>query len=207
MNLHNIMKNCTRCKKTHDDQKYKMCYKCRYEANDYYFLTKESRKEERKKASKKYNDNNKEKIKQRSKQYRVLNKEKIAKYEASEKRKDWCKRWIKDKKINDPSLFLLYAAKKRAKNSNIIFNITKDDILEVYPLDNKCPMLGIELLPNDRYSSDNSPTLDRIIPKNGYVKGNILVISSRANRIKNDATIEELENILLFLRKNANLIS
>ena len=170
-------------------------------------MTKESRKEERKKASKKYNDNNKEKIKQRSKQYRVLNKEKIAKYEASEKRKDWCKRWIKDKKINDPSLFLLYAAKKRAKNSNIIFNITKDDILEVYPLDNKCPMLGIELLPNDRYSSDNSPTLDRIIPKNGYVKGNILVISSRANRIKNDATIEELENILLFLRKNANLIS
>lgn len=45
---------------------------------------------------------------------------------------------------------------------------------------------------------DNSPTLDRIIPELGYVKNNIIVISFRANRIKCNATIDELKKITNF---------
>jgi hypothetical protein len=33
--------------------------------------------------------------------------------------------------------------------------------------------------------------LDRIIPEEGYVAGNVNVVSYRANRIKNDGTAEE----------------
>jgi hypothetical protein len=47
---------------------------------------------------------------------------------------------------------------------------------------------------------DNSPSLDRIVPEKGYVRDNVLVVSYRANRIKNDATISELQQIAAFYK-------
>lgn len=44
----------------------------------------------------------------------------------------------------------------------------------------------------------NSPSLDRIEPDLGYVAGNAIVISNRANRLKSDATIDELRAIASF---------
>lgn len=49
-----------------------------------------------------------------------------------------------------------------------------------------------------RGGGDNSPTLDKIEPALGYVPGNIIVISGRANRLKADATIDELRAIASF---------
>ena len=43
-----------------------------------------------------------------------------------------------------------------------------------------------------------SPSLDRIIPEKGYVKGNIIVVSLKANTMKNNATIEEIKNLYDF---------
>jgi len=48
---------------------------------------------------------------------------------------------------------------------------------------------------------DNSPSLDKLIPELGYVKGNITVMSVRANRIKNDATRQEIELLLHWMNK------
>ena len=50
----------------------------------------------------------------------------------------------------------------------------------------------------------NSPSLDRIRLELGYVKGNVRVISGRANLLKNDATIEELEAVLGDMKGVAN---
>ncbi len=47
----------------------------------------------------------------------------------------------------------------------------------------------------------NSPSFDRIIPTRGYTKGNVIIISNRANRIKSDATVEELERVASFYRQ------
>lgn len=60
--------------------------------------------------------------------------------------------------------------------------------------------MGIPLysMTGTRGGGPNSPTLDRIRPDLGYVKGNVIVISGRANRIKSDATIEELRDIASF---------
>ena len=77
------------------------------------------------------------------------------------------------------------------------FSISFGDL--VFPT--HCPILGIEL---DYFSQDgrqeNSPSFDRIDPLKGYIKGNVAVISWRANRIKNDGTAEEHEKIAKFMR-------
>ena len=60
------------------------------------------------------------------------------------------------------------------------------------PLIETCPVLGIPLYSDGR-DNQNAPSLDRFIPSLGYVKGNVFVISRRANVLKGDATIEEVK--------------
>lgn len=64
-----------------------------------------------------------------------------------------------------------------------------------------CPILGIELDYFADSRSENSPSFDRIDSTRGYVKGNVIIVSWRANRIKNDGTSEEHEKIASFLKK------
>ena len=61
----------------------------------------------------------------------------------------------------------------------------------------KCPILGITLKRSTKLQGplDDSPSLDKIIPEKGYVKGNVIVISQLANRIKNDGTFEEINKV------------
>jgi hypothetical protein len=55
-----------------------------------------------------------------------------------------------------------------------------------------CPILGIELNYEKRKGrADDSPSFDQIRPGKGYVKGNVQIISLRANRIKNNGTARE----------------
>lgn len=85
--------------------------------------------------------------------------------------------------------------KKRAKLKGLDFNLTLDDIPQI---PKKCPVLGIPIIENkgSHQPTDNSPSVDRIDSTKGYIKGNIRIISNRANRIKADATIEELRKVL-----------
>lgn len=85
---------------------------------------------------------------------------------------------------------LVERAKARARVKNIPFDITKDDII----IPETCPILGIPLYRNvgGKSHSPNSYSLDKINPLLGYVKGNIWVISYKANTMKNNATREEL---------------
>lgn len=96
-----------------------------------------------------------------------------------------------------PELKLLYSARARSKKHSIPFNISIDDI----SIPEVCPILGIKLEKGDSgYCSPGSPTIDRFIPELGYVKNNITVISHRANTIKSNATIEEIEKILAWMK-------
>jgi len=58
--------------------------------------------------------------------------------------------------------------------------------------------LGIPLKIGNGKRTDGSATLDRVLPDLGYVPGNVIVISFRANRIKNDATLDELRLLVEF---------
>jgi len=80
-------------------------------------------------------------------------------------------------------------AKVRAKKKGIEFNIELDDVV----IPERCPMLRIPLRESAKKLDDNSPTLDRRDGTKGYVKGNIRVISYKANRSKSNLTLEEMK--------------
>lgn len=90
-----------------------------------------------------------------------------------------------------PEKRILYGARTRAKKQSLECNLTYEDI----KIPDKCPILGIPIFttwtgkcgPNY-----NSPTIDRLDNTKGYTRDNINIISWRANRIKKDATLEEL---------------
>jgi len=94
---------------------------------------------------------------------------------------------------------LIRAAKHRAKIKNIPFDITWED-LELIEV---CPVLGIPIF-SESLNNPNAPSIDRFIPKLGYVKGNIFIISRRANTLKGDATLDEVKLILKYMQ-NGNV--
>lgn len=92
-------------------------------------------------------------------------------------------------RIKNREWFMWSSARIRAKKKGIPFNIEIEDIV----IPEECPVLGIKLERNNFVIKDNSPSLDRITPELGYVKGNIWVISQKANTMKSNATSEELK--------------
>jgi hypothetical protein len=116
--------------------------------------------------------------------------------ENREKRQAATKKWADSK----PGYWLFKNAQYRAKRDGLPFNITFEDI----KIPEVCPVLGIPIF----FSKDkrkgfqpNSPSIDKIIPALGYVKGNICVISNRANTIKRDATAEELRKVADYIER------
>jgi hypothetical protein len=96
-------------------------------------------------------------------------------------------------RLNNPNRFLLSRAKSRAKKKGLEFNIDKSDI-DVPII---CPILGIPIIKEYKKGtkggpSPNSPSLDRVDNSLGYVKGNVRVISHKANTMKHNATATEL---------------
>jgi hypothetical protein len=82
---------------------------------------------------------------------------------------------------------MCWGAKKRARDNGVPFSITPDDVHAVWPADNLCPIFRTPLMQNRRKGLRNdSPTLDRVINEKGYVKGNIAIISWRANTVKSN---------------------
>jgi hypothetical protein len=103
----------------------------------------------------------------------------------------------RESRLNNPNAELFRHARDRAKRKNIPFDITAEDVI----IPETCPVLGIQLQIGEKIACNNSPSLDRIKPELGYVKGNIQVMSYRANMLKNNATIEELQKVLEHLKK------
>jgi hypothetical protein len=106
--------------------------------------------------------------------------------------------WQRNRRRAHPITRLLQEARARAKKKGLEFNLQKEDI--VIPA--VCPILGIPLFPNkSKGACENSPSIDRVNSAAGYIKGNVVVISWRANRIKSNARLDELEKIVEFYRK------
>jgi len=99
--------------------------------------------------------------------------------------------YLARKKSISDSKRLWESVQMRAKKYDLAFDITEEDIV----IPTHCPVFPwIELSRDGRY--DNSPSVDKINPALGYTKGNVRVISLRANRLKSDSTRRELEALL-----------
>jgi hypothetical protein len=99
---------------------------------------------------------------------------------------------------------LLYlTARGRARNKGIKFSISVQDI----QIPSHCPILGIKLsntwggVDMNSQARAAQPTLDRIDPRKGYVPGNVIVTSYRANMIKGDGMPEEHRAIAKYIEK------
>lgn len=102
---------------------------------------------------------------------------------------------VREYQTKDPARNLWRAARLRAHKRGLPFDLEVSDAA----IPSACPVLGIPLTPClGKGLTDSSPTVDRIDNAKGYVKGNVLVVSWRANRIKNDATVAELRAITNF---------
>lgn len=83
------------------------------------------------------------------------------------------------------------SAQGRAKARNVPITITPQDIKDIWPIDNICPVLGIVMKQNFNgtgHNSPESPSLDCIKPHLGYVLGNVIIMSLKANQLKNNET-------------------
>lgn len=98
----------------------------------------------------------------------------------------------RQRRLKDPRICLLSNARTRSKRFNLPFNLKKEDIL----VPALCPILKFPLETKSKVNGGrfNAPSLDRIVPELGYVKGNVWVISRQANAMKNQATKEDLRN-------------
>lgn len=107
---------------------------------------------------------------------------------------------------NKRSRILYNGAKARARRDSVNFDLTQDYIESIWPKDNKCPALGILLeismsSKGHNAPKENSPSLDRLVPSKGYVRGNVCIISLKANQIKNNATAEEIQKVANWLKE------
>ncbi len=112
----------------------------------------------------------------------------------AQEQKEWCARHpgrngaiAKKSRLKHPKRTLLRFAKIRAEQDGVPFDLTETDIT----IPEFCPLLGIRLQVGA--GGDSALSLDKIIPSLGYVRGNSWVISNKANRMKNDATIKDLQ--------------
>ena len=92
--------------------------------------------------------------------------------------------------------YLWFEARKRAKEKGLEFTIKPDDIT----VPDVCPVSLVSMERNRGKLGPNSFSLDRIDSSKGYIPGNVAVISFKANQIKNNFSLEELERLLKYMR-------
>jgi len=96
-------------------------------------------------------------------------------------------------KNNRPEVLMWYRTRASAKRKSLEHTISVEDIV----IPERCPILNIE------FSLDKSkwyaPSVDRIDNSKGYIPGNVAVISTKANSIKSDLTLEQLQRLVTYM--------
>ena len=98
-----------------------------------------------------------------------------------------------------------------AKKKNIVFEISKEYLAKLFEeAPDKCPIFGTEFgivkySPGNKDNigdfRNNSYSIDRIVPELGYIEGNLIIVSDLANRIKNNATPDQIIQVGKFYKK------
>jgi hypothetical protein len=150
----------------------KLCYGCKIEKNEEEF------------SNYQYKINSGRCRKCREK-YKIENSDKI-------------RNWKQNDYINNRKTYILGNAKNRAKDKNLDFDLTQDDLH--FPF--ICPILDIPiLLEYGNGRTGNGPSIDRIDNTKGYIKDNVIIVSDRANTLKKHSNQEDREKIYKFYKE------
>jgi hypothetical protein len=192
MAIRNIPKNqatkfCSRCKKTKPTKEFsssgntlrKWCKDC---------LLKRSV----------YQKNNRERINANAKRY--LDKHPEAREKLRKRGRTYYHSHVEEQhtrasqwRQKNTSVCLLGDIRKRVIKFCLPFDVDAKYLDSIRPQGDICPLLGIKMVQNKGVLKDNSITIDRLIPELGYIKGNVLWCCYKANRMKNNATLDELK--------------
>ena len=97
----------------------------------------------------------------------------------------------------------LVRVRKRCKERNLPYDLDNNYLLRIYPQDGMCPALEIPMVfggGNTKENYYNSPSIDRIIPAKGYVKGNVRWLSRFANTILGNANADQILKVGKWLK-------
>jgi hypothetical protein len=128
---------------------------------------------------------------------RARNWELVQKYRA--KTPDWKEKHNRARREynkRNPEMKLYRSAKWRAKTDGLEFNIDVSDIA----IPATCPILGTPLFFTDGLKTNNTPSLDRVDNTKGYVKGNVRVISVKANTMKGDLALDIMDKFIRYMK-------
>lgn len=174
-----MKKACSACKKVKDLKEF-------YNHN----CTKDGKTGQCKECMTAYRKRNAEKAKKYAKKYREGNRDIVNK----KKREAYKNLEVRQK--------LLSQCRNRALRKGIPFNLDIEDII----IPDICPLLEVNFILGTKGNYEYTYSLDRIENDKGYIKGNVQVISKKANSMKNNATKEELitfaKNILDFYKEH-----
>lgn len=87
---------------------------------------------------------------------------------------------------------MVNSARLRAVAGGYPFSITTEHVR----IPEFCPLLGLRLQRGVGSAGPASPSLDKMDPKLGYIPGNVWVVSQRANMLKSNATLHELQTLV-----------
>lgn len=152
---------------------------------------------------------NRQRIYAKQKEYKAKHRDEIVEYQRDyhkkyyEKNRDEIRRAAREYKQRTRVLpeyaakRLLVFARYRAKRDGLPFNLSLDDL----KIPEVCPVFGVPFVFGEKGNHPLSPSIDRVLPHLGYIKGNTQIISYRANTLKRDASLQEMEMLLGYMRR------
>ena len=186
---------------------------------EYYQKNKERLKEYRQKnkeriaeCGKEYRKENKERIAEYDKEYKQKNKERKAEYmkeyyqKNKERLTEYQKEYDKSRAKPTTEVYRYFGErasklKIKSRKNKILYDLDGKYLQSIYPEDGKCPALNIEMKAGSDSDWRLSPSVDRIDPSGGYVRGNVIWVSWLANCIKTSATPEQIITVGEFYKQ------
>ena len=93
------------------------------------------------------------------------------------------------------------ASKRRARLKNLAFNLSSDYLEKIFPKTCICPILGYKMKVANINLGKLSPTLDRVNPRLGYIKGNVEFVTNIANLMMTSATGRDIKKFVKWATK------
>ena len=155
--------------------------------------------------SKKLKKDNPQRAKlQKQREYQVRKQNPRATKRQQQYNQAWYQK-IRKSGVNGKVQILLGSIKARAKKGKIPMNLDLDYLVSIATDD--CPVDGLPLdwemnSVTEGKATDRSPSLDRIVPSLGYVKGNVKFIANKWNTWKSNMLLRDLELIIAYMEKH-----